>query len=229
VFDDSNLFQRDKFSGFDRVEGGTRLNAGLRYVGSFADGSTIEGLVGQSFQLAGLNSFAVPDIADVGAYSGLETTDSDYVARLAYDSGNGSRIALRGRFDNEDFTINRGEVEASKTNGPLTASATYVYAREIPNAGIMEPTSQATTSASVTIVENWRVFGSAVYDFNDKHLAKNSLGVAFDNSCLSLSLTYSQVNGVDIPTRSIMARLLLRTLAEGSATADISSLGSSSN
>ena len=33
VFDTTTLFQRDKFSGYDRIEGGTRLNAGLRYSG----------------------------------------------------------------------------------------------------------------------------------------------------------------------------------------------------
>ncbi|MFX8339349.1 LPS assembly protein LptD, partial [Acinetobacter baumannii] len=31
VFDDTTLFQADKFSGFDRAEGGSRLNAGLQY------------------------------------------------------------------------------------------------------------------------------------------------------------------------------------------------------
>ena len=35
VFDASNLFERDKFSGFDRMEGGMRANVGLRYSGTF--------------------------------------------------------------------------------------------------------------------------------------------------------------------------------------------------
>ena len=30
VFDDTNLFEWSKFSGYDRVEGGTRLNAGAQ-------------------------------------------------------------------------------------------------------------------------------------------------------------------------------------------------------
>ncbi len=38
VFDTTNLFERDKFSGFDRVEGGTRANIGFRYSASFANG-----------------------------------------------------------------------------------------------------------------------------------------------------------------------------------------------
>ncbi|MGN6549043.1 MAG: LPS-assembly protein LptD, partial [Pararhizobium sp.] len=62
VFDTSNLFSRDKFSGFDRVEGGTRANVGLQYTGSFDNGVTLESIFGQSYQIAGQNSFASPDL-----------------------------------------------------------------------------------------------------------------------------------------------------------------------
>ena len=43
VFDASSLFDRDKFSGYDRIEGGTRANLGVRYTGTFSkrlDGTT---------------------------------------------------------------------------------------------------------------------------------------------------------------------------------------------
>lgn len=53
IFDSTTLFQRDKFSGYDRVEGGTRANIGLRYSGSFNNNWSLYGLIGQSFHLAG--------------------------------------------------------------------------------------------------------------------------------------------------------------------------------
>ena len=34
VFDATTLFERDKFSGYDRIEGGTRANVGFRYSGA---------------------------------------------------------------------------------------------------------------------------------------------------------------------------------------------------
>src|SRR6185295_14120446 len=86
VFDDSDLFSRDKFSGYDRIEGGTRLNAGLHYVGTFGNGASVDGLFGQSYHLAGENPFAQPDIADTGNFSGLETDISDYIGRLSLDT-----------------------------------------------------------------------------------------------------------------------------------------------
>ena len=71
VFDDTSLFEWDKFSGYDRQEGGTRANLGFVYQGLFPGGATIDALVGRSFQLAGENSFASRDHALTGVGSGL--------------------------------------------------------------------------------------------------------------------------------------------------------------
>ena len=38
VFDETNLFAWNKFSGYDRIEGGTRLNYGFQYTANFANG-----------------------------------------------------------------------------------------------------------------------------------------------------------------------------------------------
>ena len=65
VFNTANLFALDKFSGYDRIEGGTRANFGFRYSGSFANGWTTNGLIGQSYHVAGENSFAQPDLVNV--------------------------------------------------------------------------------------------------------------------------------------------------------------------
>src|SRR5690606_11818610 len=67
VFDASTLFERDKFSGYDRMEGGTRANLGIRYSGNFGNGWRTQGIFGQSFHLAGTNSYASPDLVNVGA------------------------------------------------------------------------------------------------------------------------------------------------------------------
>src|SRR5262249_24449036 len=56
VFDASNLFSVNKFSGWDRVEGGSRLNAGVQYTAQFNQGGYFNALFGQSYQLFGQNS-----------------------------------------------------------------------------------------------------------------------------------------------------------------------------
>ena len=59
VFDTSNLFSVDKFSGYDRVEGGGRANVGVQATTQFDRGGSVTAVFGQSYQLFGLNSFAV--------------------------------------------------------------------------------------------------------------------------------------------------------------------------
>lgn len=221
IFDDTILMRDDKFSGYDRVEGGTRVNYGIHYAGTFDSGLTLDGLFGQSYMVSGENSFAVDDISGVGGYSGLESRASDYVGRVALDTGRGTQLMMRGRFDQEDFGVNYGEVGGATTIGAVTASATYVYSREQPTAGKLTSTSQITGAASVKLADRWRAFGTAVYDFSAEQLRKDSVGVGYDNSCVSLSIAYSETRGVDIPERSVMFRLLLRTLAEGQVNTSI--------
>jgi len=84
VYDASNLFSVDKFSGYDRVEGGGRANVGVQATTQFDRGGAVKVLFGQSYQLFGLNSFAVQDITNTGVDSGLARSRSDYVSSVNY-------------------------------------------------------------------------------------------------------------------------------------------------
>src|SRR5947209_17843658 len=84
VYDTSNLFSVDKFSGYDRVEGGGRANAGVQATTQFDRGGAVKVLFGQSYQLFGMNSYAVQDSINTGVDSGLQKPRSDYVASVAY-------------------------------------------------------------------------------------------------------------------------------------------------
>jgi LPS-assembly protein len=218
VFDDSSLFAWDKFSGWDRVEGGTRLNIAMQYTGTFDAGTTIDALVGESIHLAGLNSFAVTDLTGIGPGSGLETTWSDIVSRLSLTGPSGHSITARGRFDESNFLLNRGELEAAGPIGPFTASTGLVFIR-----GVRPETDSAALTnafvirgaASTNFVENWRAFGSFAYDIHNASLIGRTLGLAYDDECLSFSIAYNvtQANYSDIvPTQEVWMRVELRTL-----------------
>ncbi|MFX7776600.1 LPS assembly protein LptD, partial [Acinetobacter baumannii] len=79
--DDTNLFSANKFSGWDRVEGGGRFNYGLNITHRFVNGSFMNVMFGQSVSMFGINSFAYGDpnltpasydSASAGANSGLD-------------------------------------------------------------------------------------------------------------------------------------------------------------
>ena len=111
VFDDTNLFSVDKFSGWDRVEGGGRLNAGLQYTAQFNQAGSVNALFGQSYQLYGLNSYTVGDITNTGLDSGLDKTISDYVGRVSYQPNSTYMFLARARFDEATFAMERFELE----------------------------------------------------------------------------------------------------------------------
>src|SRR3569833_3021047 len=101
VFDASNLFSVDKFSGYDRVEGGGRANVGGQATTQFDRGGAVNVLFGQSYQLFGLNSFAVADMTNTGLDSGLQNTRSDYVARVNYSPNRTYSFSGRTRLDEQ--------------------------------------------------------------------------------------------------------------------------------
>ncbi len=234
VFDASNLFAHDKFSGFDREEGGTRLNLGLHYNGSFDNGASLDATFGQSLHLAGTNPYATTDLAGVGGtvaglssgLSGLASDRSDYVAGAAMDTGLGPRLNASGRFDNADFSINRGEIEATAALGPVSASMAYLYLKHNPYNPALSSASVVRGAGSVNLTENWRAFGSVIYDIKNTTIAGDSLGLAFDNDCLTFSIAFNETRAgyTDIaPSRWLTFRLQLRTLGDSAYQANLAS------
>ena len=217
VFDTSNLFERDKFSGFDRVEGGTRANVGFRYAMAFTGGASINFMAGQSYHLAGQNSFAKRDLVNAGLESGLETDKSDYVASVDLNTGAGITVGLDGRFDEKSLNMRRGEANLRYVDPVFAGSASYIFIASQPNYGLDEDRHEIRGSGSVKVSEYVRLFGSAAFDIQNSSLFSHSYGVAYDDSCFSLSATYSESdNRYDGETveRSVMFRLGLRTIGE---------------
>ena len=60
IFDDTLLFDIDKFSGYDRLETGTRANVGMQYTLQSSSGLYARAVFGQSFHLAGENAYVDP-------------------------------------------------------------------------------------------------------------------------------------------------------------------------
>ena len=86
MFDDTLLFDIDKFSGYDRFETGTRANVGLQYTFQANNGVYARAVFGQSYPAGRRQplrqSGPRSDLASVNysPVSGLETNRSDYVA-----------------------------------------------------------------------------------------------------------------------------------------------------
>lgn len=191
VFDTTNLFERDKFSGYDRVEGGTRANIGFRYSASFIEGGNLDIVAGQSFHLGGDNSFAATnDLTNVGQESGLETDSSDIVASMRISDGAGVSAGVAIRLDEEDLDLNRSQVDLTVSQPNYSFRTSYTYTEAQPNYRFDQERHEITGSGSLRLDENWRVFGSASYDIESEEVFSHSIGVGYDNDCFSFSVSY---------------------------------------
>ncbi|MGI9401032.1 MAG: LPS assembly protein LptD, partial [Rhizobiaceae bacterium] len=214
---------QDKFSGYDRVEGGTRANVGFRYSASYDNGAVFDLMAGQSFQIAGQNSFAQRDLVNAGLESGLETKHSDYVVSSGLDTGQGLAVAVGGRFDESDLAFKRGEVSARYAGSRVALNGNYVYIANQPAyaaynvSGITADRHEANASASIKLTDYWRAFGAASFDIEQGNLYSRKIGVAYDDSCFSFSVAYQEVEnrytGASTEN-SLFFRVGLRTIGD---------------
>ena len=141
IFDDTNLFEVTKFSGYDRIETGTRANVGLQYTFQSNEGGYARILAGESYHLAGTNAYADPSF-DVNGNpvfttdSGLQTDRSDYVLGAYVAPWTFLQLISQSRFDQSSFALARQDAGAQLNLGPLSANAVYAYLNTDPTNGI---------------------------------------------------------------------------------------------
>ncbi|WP_434721919.1 LPS-assembly protein LptD [Mesorhizobium sp. RIZ17] len=227
VFDATTLFERDKFSGYDRIEGGTRANVGFRYSGAYDNGWATNAIFGQSYQLAGVNSFTAPDLVNVAADSGLDKRTSDYVGLVGFNSPSGFSGSLSGRFDEQTLEVRRAEVKAAYSGLPISLSAKYAFIEAQPLYGFTTDRHELTLGASTHLAQNWRLFGTGTYDIENNVLVKDGVGFAYNDSCFTYIMTYSQTR--DTVTKEVSQNigfnLSFRTLGDfGSSTSAVDTI-----
>jgi len=220
VYDDSNLFRVDKFSGWERVEGGGRANYGLQYTAQFNRAGSINALFGQSYSLFGQNSFAFGGTTNTGLDSGLDTTRSDYVARLSYQPNNIYMFTSRFRFDNDTFNPQRIELEARANFDRWSGSLLYGDYAAQPALGILDRQQGILGTGQVKLDANWVLLGGARYDINAGKFDQTRVGVGYVDDCLILGLNYITnytYSGNVQANHTIMLQISLRTLGGTSA------------
>ncbi len=251
VFDDTNIFEWDKFSGYDRVEGGVRANYGAQYTVTTDHGAYANLLFGQSYHLSGRNSFSKGDLANTGLDSGLETRRSDYVGRFRFAPNKNLAFTARGRFDEQDFNLRRIELQATGVVGPLSTSVIYARYDAQPQLGIGQRREGVLASGTLKLNDNWYVNGNVLVDL-DQYLTDRTqwiatgqvgnkpdrftvstlgLGFGYTDECTTLQVVYTAnfknaTTGTRQRDQTIMLRLELTTLGQATVTQNVSGTSS---
>jgi LPS-assembly protein len=215
VFDDTNLFRVDKYSGWDRSEGGGRANVGVQGTTQFDRGGFVNFLFGQSFHLFGQNSFAVGDLTNTGLNSGLETSRSDYVTRLSYQPNSTLTFSARSRLDEASWEMRRLELETRANFERWSVSLLYGNYDKQPELGFLNRREGLLGTASVKVATNWVLSGGVRYDLLSDQVNQTIIGAGYVDDCFVLAMNYITdygYSGNPVANHRVMLQIGLRTI-----------------
>jgi LPS-assembly protein len=233
VFDSTNLFDWSKYSGYDQFETGVRANYGGQLSVNFKNGGYFNLLAGQSAQLAGTNSYATADAANVGLSSGLDTRMSDYVIGTNVSPLPLLSLGTQARFDDATFEMRRIDTTLNLNLGPLTGGVQFANYDAQPLIGYSVRREGLSFNSKYKFAEHYFVQGNITFDLSRQYyspmiigsmnaspwtIAASGLGVGYEDECTTFTVNYTssyQYNaGFTQRDTSVVATLSLRTLGD---------------
>lgn len=229
VFDDTLLFDIDKFSGYDRIETGIRTNVGLQYTLQAYSGGYLRAIFGQSFHIDGDNAYALDDNSAINK-SGLERDESDYVAGLYLEPNSNLTFVAQSRFDDDNFELNRQDVYSKFVLGPLTGRLNYAYLRADAN-GLGVDEQEILAAGNLKLTQYWSLFGGIRYDIEEEQRLSDFVGLKYSDECFSLSVSYNEtfIDDRDVePDQSVRVYFTLKHLGGYGTQTDVGNINASS-
>ena len=209
-FDDTNLFTANRFVGFDRVEGGPRVNYGVKWgVFGGTHGSTTL-VIGQSYR------FKTDDTFEQG--SGLEDNASDVVAKLHVAPGSHLDIMYRTQLDDDNLEARRNELNLRLGPSALRLSADYLFFNGQQSSGFPDR-EEINFALNAQLTRRWRSKVSVVNDLDneDGGLRSAGLSLTYEDECFVFSASAKRTFFQDRdlrPTDSVLLRLTFKTLGD---------------
>ncbi len=221
VFDDTLLFDINKFSGYDLIENDTRANYGLQYTYQNYNGISFRAVGGESVHLAGTNPYAYDP------NSGLATTASDYVLGGYLDYMNRFRFLAQLRFDEQNFGLSSQSYSLQTKLGFFQGALSYVSVQAQPEIGFPNSRDEIAGFAAVKLNDDWTVFGDLRYDIELDQWVRNSAGIQYADECFIFSVTYQQTytSYLDlVPSTSVLVRVGIKGFGQQTAPSSIGDL-----
>ena len=180
-FDDVNLFSANRFPGYDRVEGGLRVNYGLR-MGVFGRGTgRSEILIGQVWREHVDDTF--------GPQTGLDGHLSDYVGRVLVSPASYFDLSYRFRVDRNDYTLRRSELTLGLGPEWLHLDTSYVRLQDQP-VNVIDTTQareQVAFSGTAKLLDNWTLDANWRQDLSGAGTIRYGAGLTYENECIEFT------------------------------------------
>jgi len=246
-FRDSDLFRADRFSGYDLIDTGQRVDYGFKTGLYNKDGGSYRFLIGQSLR-AQTNNYLPPG-------SGAEDNQSDIVGRLELQPTSYLDLIYRFRFDHRTLGNRSQEVGASFGPQNLRFGVNYLLMpAEQLNQVVTDPATgqtvlygkrqQITFSAAAQLTRFWSLKGTETINLSNSDNIVNgiatpqssstsvyaNLSAVYQDECMAFvtSLTQSGIRSGDVtPGVSVVFSVVFKNLGEiGGTVASVAGSGS---
>jgi LPS-assembly protein len=208
-YSENHLFVRDRFSGFDRVDDGQRVDYGLRAAVHGDGGGYSQVIIGQSYRLQSSTPFP--------AGAGLDDRVSDVVGRLTVSPIDGIAFLYRFRLDHQDLSVERQE--AAIGFGPENLRVSLGYLDLPPIQGEIERREQIEAAVALGLTRYWRLALSTTRDLTGSETGtlNSAAHAVYQDECLAFTITVAQTGTQDrdvAPGTTIFFSIALKNLGE---------------
>lgn len=199
-----NLFDRNRYTGFDRVESGPRANYGVRGSANLTPTRNISAVFGQNYQLKADEIFSFGSDPD--------SHFSDYVGQLGYQD-EWLHLLYRFRLAEENFATRSNNVNAIARFNPIYLNIDFLSLDDDPNLGDVE---EIFAGASYVLNENWTISGGGRRDLSDGgSMIDGRAGLTYHNDCLTIMTSvqreFTRFRDVE-PSTSFLLQVSLRNV-----------------
>jgi LPS-assembly protein len=200
--DATNIFQANRFPGYDRVESGSHAAYGLRTGVYGYEGSSGEVFLGQSYSLSDSTIFP--------RGSGLSQRHSDIVGEVSGNYADHFGVDYRFDLTSDTLASERHEFDGYANFWRFQLSERYLYAKALEDTNIVESRQQLDSNVGFRLTDEWKLRAGAVYDMGqDNGLRRAALSADYLGCCMFLSFTASrnfttdasESNGTDFTMR----------------------------
>ena len=214
-FTDANLFALNRFTGRDRQEGGSRVDAAMRGAWLFPNGGQAEALVGRSFRASD------EDVFYEG--SGVEDRASDWVGRLRLSPVPWLDVLARARLDKNTLSNRLTETGARVGLGPISVSASYLFTDPNPALTLTPREDRHEVGGGVTarLGTYWRAGAYGRYDIQRDRPVAAGLNLTYEDECLIFNASYqrdwaeqSKVNNYYPSGETLLFRIGFKTIGD---------------
>ena len=180
-WDDTKVFDPDRFSGLDRVDSGSRFNYGFQWTGYLPEGGYTDVFLGQSLRFWN-------DGDELRDGSGIDDDLSDLVGRIAVVPSAWLDMTYRFRLDLDSLDMNRQDLGLAAGPEEFRVDLHYIQIQSDVDNGKEE---QVSAGVRAKIGEFWTVGTQGTYDIHDSELLAVGSLLEYQDECFGMLLNAS--------------------------------------